>query len=60
MKSKKSDIAKEVDAATVGALFGGILGMLFSPKSGKQNRDDIVKETKTAIKKVQSASKKAK
>ena len=37
-KARKSPLGIEVGAAAIGMAIGGILGMLFAPKSGKQTR----------------------
>ena len=44
-KERLSTVAKVVAGATVGA---GV-GILFAPKSGKETREDIVKETKDGV-----------
>jgi len=40
-KASKSKLGASVGAAAIGVAIGGILGMLFAPKSGKQTRADI-------------------
>lgn len=59
MASKKSSAWAELGAAGVGALIGGALGLLFSPKSGAQNRKMIAKEAKKAATAVSKATAKA-
>lgn len=62
-KRKTNILQKEITSATIGAVVGGVLGMLFSPKSGKQNRAALAKEGRKAVKvatnAVRSAEKKA-
>ena len=59
-KTSDSELLKEAGAAAIGVAIGTALGMLFSPRSGKRNRDLLVKETKKAVKKVQAAEATAK
>ena len=44
--------------AALGALAGGIVGLLSSPKSGEQNRKDLSRQTKKMAKKAQAEGKK--
>ncbi|MBU3111276.1 YtxH domain-containing protein [Clostridium lacusfryxellense] len=47
LKQSKIKTAKKVAIGTVAGSLSGLLGgLLFSPKSGKENRDDIVKSSK--------------
>jgi gas vesicle protein len=46
MAKQKTPIWAEIGAAAVGAAVGGVLGMLFSPKSGKENRKTVVKKSR--------------
>jgi len=46
--SKSKVIWAEVGSAALGAAVGGVLGLLFSPNSGKKNRGLIAKEGKKA------------
>ena len=43
---KKKLLWRELGAAGVGAVIGGALGMLFSPKDGAKNRKLVVKKAK--------------
>lgn len=58
MAKKDSELLKEAGLGALGLAVGTALGMLFSPKSGKKNREALIKETKKAVKKVQTAEKK--
>ena len=40
-KNQDNGVKKNVLAAALGALVGGIAGILFAPKSGKETRGDI-------------------
>ena len=63
MARKNNKLGTEIASATIGAVIGGVLGMLFSPKSGKQNRATLAKEgrkvAKAATKVVQNVEKQA-
>ena len=62
-KAKSSFSWSELGAVSFGAAVGGVLGMLFSPNSGRKNRAVLAKEgkklVKTATKAVQQAEKAA-
>ncbi len=47
-KSQDKGVKKNVLAAALGALVGGIAGILFAPKSGKETRGDIKKAVERA------------
>ena len=47
-KSQDKGVKKNVLAAALGALAGGIAGILFAPKSGKETRGDIKKAVEKA------------
>ncbi len=58
-KTKKNDgSGKFFLGAALGAIAGGITGILTAPKSGKQTRADIEREGKKFAKKVQKEGKK--
>ena len=46
-KAQKSNAGwGELGAATLGVALGGVLGMLFAPKAGKQTRKEIAVKTR--------------
>ena len=46
-RAKKAALPwSQISSAAFGAAVGGVLGMLFSPNSGKKNRQLVVKEGK--------------
>jgi len=47
-KNQDNGVKKNVLAAALGALVGGIAGILFAPKSGKETRGDIKKAVEKA------------
>jgi len=47
-KNQDNGVKKNVLAAALGALAGGIAGILFAPKSGKETRGDIKKAVEKA------------
>ena len=47
-KNQDKGVKKNVLAAALGALAGGIAGILFAPKSGKETRGDIKKAVEKA------------
>lgn len=47
---KKEPVAGKIAAgAFIGTALGAIGGLLFSPKSGKENREDLAKGAKVAV-----------
>lgn len=49
-KGKKRDaLWGELGAAALGAAVGGMLGMLFAPKSGKQTRKELASKGRKAV-----------
>ncbi len=51
-RKTKSALLAELGSAAVGAVVGGVLGVLFAPKSGKQTRAALAKEGRKVAKKV--------
>ena len=52
-KSQKAQMSwGELGAATFGAALGGVLGMLFSPRSGEKNRQSVARTTRKVTKSV--------
>lgn len=51
---KKEKIIKSVGIASVGALAGATLGVLFAPKKGSETREDMKKKAKKMTKKVKT------
>jgi gas vesicle protein len=49
MSENTSDLLKGI---IIGGLVGAVLGILFSPKSGKETREDIVGASEDAIRRI--------
>ena len=49
---KKEKVIKSVGLASMGALAGATLGVLFAPKAGSETREDVKKKAKSVTKKV--------
>jgi len=44
MEEKRGVLGKIIAALSLGALIGGITGVLFAPKAGKETREDLAKK----------------
>lgn len=59
-KKKKSSVKGTAIGAGIGAALGTVAGMLFAPKSGKENRKTVVEGAKKAAKAMNDAAEKVK